>query len=69
MKFKAYTQKGWNQEKFYIEDENERDLVIYANSADEAESYFVEYLYETSLYSTEETAHWLQENPLYLVEC
>ena len=69
MRFKAYTQKGWNQEKFYIEDENERDLVVHADSAEEAESHFIKYIYNNSLYSKEETKKWLEDNPLYLVEC
>ena len=69
MRFRAYTQKGFNQEKFYVEDENERDLIVQADNAEEARAYFERYIYETSLYSTEETAVWLEENPLYVVEC
>lgn len=65
---KAYTQTDWNAEKFYIEDENQLDLVIEAENEDEARELFEAYIYDTSLYSDEETADWLKKNPLTIVE-
>lgn len=66
--YKAYTQTDWNAEKFFVEDENQLDLVIEAENEDEARELFEAYLYETSLYSDEETADWIKKNPLTIVE-
>lgn len=64
--FKAYTQKDWNAEKFYIENENEKDVVFFAETVEEAMKAVIEYIYETSLYDKKETADWIENNPIYL---
>ena len=67
-KFKAYTCKGYNEEKFYIENENERDLVVEAETEADAENVFCDYIKKTSMYDEVETNLWLARNPLYVVE-
>lgn len=64
--FKAYTQKDWNAEKFYIENENEKEVVFFAETVEEAMKAVIEYIYETSLYDKKETADWIENNPIYL---
>lgn len=66
--YKAYTQTDWNAEKFYIEDEYGNELVIEAENEDEARELFIENIYDTSLYSDEETADWLKRNQLTIIE-
>ena len=65
MMYKAYTQKDWNAEKFYIE-ENEEPAIIEADSEAEALELFTDYIYTTSLYSKEETTRWIEENPIFI---
>ena len=67
-KYKAYTQADYNAEKFYVEDENQLDKIITADNENVAYMRFVEYIYETSLYSREETSEMLIENPIYIEE-
>lgn len=67
-RFKAYTQKTTFSEKFYIEDENERDLIITAEDANDARSLFNDYIFEHSLYTPHETAAILFANPIYIEE-
>lgn len=67
MMYKAYTQKDWNTEKFYIE-ENGEPAIIEADSESEALELFTDHIYATSLYTEEETAKWLEENPIIVVE-
>lgn len=66
--FKAYTQKDFNAEKFYIENENEKDVIFFAETEDNAMKAVTEYIYKTSLYSEKETADWIENNPIYLEE-
>lgn len=67
MKYKAYTQKDWNAEKFYIE-ENGEPAIIEADSEAEALELFTDHLYETTLYSEEKTTRWIEENPIIVEE-
>ena len=67
MMYKAYTQKGWNAEKFYIE-ENEEAVIIEADSETEACELFTDYIYATSLYNESETTKWIEENPMIIEE-
>lgn len=67
-KFKAYTCKGYNEEKFYIEDTDERDLVVEAENTDKALVSFILHIKENSLCDERETRLWLARNPLYVVE-
>lgn len=66
--YKAYTQTDYNSEKFYVEDENQLDKIITADNENIALMRFTEYIYETSLYSREETAEMLVDNPIYIEE-
>lgn len=66
-KYKAYTQKDWNAEKFYIE-ENGEPAVIEADTEEEALELFIDHIYATTLYSEKETAKWLEENPITVEE-
>lgn len=65
MMYKAYTQKDWNAEKFLIE-ENGEPAIIEADSESEALELFTNLIYATTLYSEEETAKWLEENPIFI---
>ena len=67
-RFKAYTQATFNAEKFYIEDSEENDLVISAESEHDALLAFVEYIKENSLYSEMGTRLWLARHGLWLEE-
>lgn len=70
MEFKnyhAYTQ-GETGEKFWIEDDDQEKLIVSAVSAEEAEEVFEEHLYNTSLYTCEETTEWIKQNPIHVVE-
>lgn len=66
--YKAYTQKGFNEEKFYIEDENQIDLIVKAENREEAEKIFIKNIYETSLYNDKITKELLEKNPLTVEE-
>lgn len=66
--YRAYTQADWNAEKFYIENEEQENLIIEAENEEEAAEMFEEYIYDTSLYSNDETANWLKENPITVEE-
>lgn len=66
-KYKAYTQKDWNAEKFYIE-ENGEPAVIEADTEEEALELFTDYIYATTLYTKEETTNWIEENPITVEE-
>lgn len=66
-KYKAYTQKDWNAEKFYIE-ENGEPAVIEADTEEEALELFTDYIYATTLYTKEETTKWIEENPITVEE-
>lgn len=68
MKYKAYTQKEWNAERFYIEDENQKDLIMVARNAEEAKRKFRYYILLTSMFDSEETKQWLEENPITVEE-
>lgn len=68
MMYKAYTQKDWNAEKFYIEDEYGNEAIIEAESEEEAKILFTDYIFDTSLYNREETEKWILENPLFVVK-
>lgn len=65
--YQAYTQNATG-EKFWIEDDDQENLIVSAESAEEAAEIFEKYLYETSLYSDEETAAWIKQNPIHVVE-
>lgn len=67
-RFKAYTQRTPLDEKFYIEDENQLDLIIEAEDADDARSEFIDYIFEHSLYNPHETAAILFNNPVHVEE-
>lgn len=67
MMYKAYTQKDWNAEKFFIE-ENGEPAIIEADSEAEALELFTDHIYATTLYSEEETTKWLEENPIFIIE-
>lgn len=67
MMYKAYTQKEWNAEKFYIE-ENGEPAIIEADSEEEAVILFANYIYDTSIYTEEATTKWLEENPIFTEE-
>ena len=67
-RFKAYTQRTPLDEKFYIEDENQLDLVIEAEDADDARAEFIDYIFEHSLYKPHETAAILFNNPVHVEE-
>lgn len=66
-KYKAYTQKEWNAEKFYI-DENGEDAIIEADTEKEAVELFTDLIYATTLYTEEETTRWIEENPIIVEE-
>lgn len=66
-KYKAYTQKDWNAEKFFIESDGE-EAVIEADTEEEALDLFTDYIYATSLYSEAETTKWIEENPISIIE-
>lgn len=65
--YQAYTQNATG-EKFWIEDDDQEKLIVSAVSAEEAEEVFEEWLYNTSLYTCEETTAWIKENPIHVVE-
>ena len=65
-KYKAYTQKDWNAEKFFIADGVY--AVLEAETEEEALDLFTDYIYATSLYSEAETTKWIEENPIFIVE-
>ena len=68
-KYKAYTQKDWNAEKFFIEADGEEAVaVLEADTEEEALDLFTDYIYATSLYSEAETTKWIEENPIFIVE-
>lgn len=67
MMYKAYTQKDWNAEKFYIE-ENGEPAIIEADTEAEALELFTDHIFETSLYSEEETKKWIEENKIIVEE-
>lgn len=64
--YKAYTQKDWNAERFYLEDEEENDVIFEADTAEQAEEKAIDWIYENSLYSEAETAEWLEKNPIHI---
>ena len=66
--YRAYTQTDAGAEKFWIENDEQEDLIISAESVEEAIEIFEEYLYDTSLYTVEETAEWIKQNPIHVVE-
>ncbi|MBR1739919.1 MAG: hypothetical protein IJ737_06475 [Ruminococcus sp.] len=66
--YKAYTQKDWNAEKFYFEDEEENEVIFKADTAEQAKEKAIDWIYETSLYNEAETAEWLENNPIYIEE-
>ena len=68
MMYKAYTQKDWNAEKFYIEDEYGNEAIIEAESEEEAKILFTDYIFDTSIYNREETEKWILENPIFVVK-
>lgn len=65
--YQAYTQSSTG-EKFWIEDYDQEKLIVSAVCAEEAEEVFEEYLYNTSLYTCEETTAWIKQNPIHVVE-
>lgn len=67
-KYKAYTQADWNAEKFYIDDENEMDVIFEAENANAAKEAAINWLYNNSLFSAEETAEWISKNPICIEE-
>ena len=52
----------------YVEEMSYGFVTIEAENEDEARELFEVYIYDTSLYSDEETADWLKKNPLTIVE-
>lgn len=66
-KYKAYTQKDWNAEKFYI-DENGETAIIEADTEEEALELFTDHIFATSLYAEKETKKWIEENPITVEE-
>lgn len=66
--YKVYTQNGWGAEKFYIEDENQDDLIIEARSAEHAIIQAAEYVRETSVYDADTTEGWINMQNWYAEE-
>ena len=68
MKYRAYTQKDWNAEKFYIEDENQNALTLEADNEEQAKEKFIDYIMLTSPYDYEVTCRWIDETPITVEE-
>lgn len=64
MKFRIYTAIDTDQDKLYLES-NGDDLIIDADDEKDAITKAVNFVYNTSRYSTERTAYWLSANKLY----
>lgn len=64
MKFRIYTAMDPEYDKLYLES-NGNDLVIDADDEQDAITKAINFVYDTSRYSTERTAYWLSENKLY----
>lgn len=67
-KYRAYTQENYFAEKFDILDRNDEVAEVEAESWEEAKELFEDFIYETSLYSREETEEWLKNNPISVYE-
>lgn len=64
MKFRIYTAMDPEYDKLYLES-NGDDLVIDADDEQDAITKAINFVYDTSRYSTERTAYWLDSNKLY----
>lgn len=64
MKFRIYTAMDPGYDKLYLES-NGDDLVIDAEDEQDAITKAINFVYDTSRYSTERTAYWLSSNKLY----
>lgn len=58
-KFKVYTQEGYWSERFYIEDENQEDMVFEARSEGSAIFQAAEYVRKTSMFDKETTEKYI----------
>ena len=67
-KYRAYTQTEYGAEKFDIYNGDGTIAEVEAESTEESEELFKDYIYDTSLYSYEETEKWIEENPIYVYE-
>lgn len=64
-KYEAYIQEGYGAEVFYIENDEGYHLIIEGENDKEAKEKFLDYIYETSLYSERETTAWIEKNLPY----
>lgn len=64
-KYKAYMQEGYGAEAFYIENDEGDHLIIECENDKEAEEKFLDYIYESSIYSEHETTAWIEKNLPY----
>lgn len=66
--YKVYIQNGWGAEKFYIDDENQDNVIFKAHSEEKAIFQAAEYIRETSIYDPETTEEWINKQNWYAEE-
>lgn len=67
-KYQAYTQADIFAEKFWIENEEEEKVIVWAESAEDAEEIFEQYLYNRSPLTADQVTEWIESNPIHVVE-
>lgn len=66
--YKVYTQVGYWAERYYIENENQEDMIFEAGSEGSAIFQAAEHVRETSLYDADTTEGWINMQNWYAEE-